>query len=87
MIFIHFLNTKLKLHSVDLQGIFSVEYRPPLVPPQGGLRGVPLANLSAALYAKIKDKAATTLATNFQIMKKDSKRKEFYSFFCFSALY
>ena len=79
MIFIHFLNTKLKLHALELPGTFSVEYRPPLVPSRGGLRGVSLANLAAALYAKIKDKVATAFAKLFQIIKKESKRKECYS--------
>jgi hypothetical protein len=76
MIFIHFLNTKLKLHALELPGTFSVD---PLVPSRGGLRGVSLANLAAALYAKIKGKAATAFAKLFQIIKKESKRKEYYS--------
>ena len=33
-------DAQLKLPAVELQGIFSVEYTPPLVPLEGGLRGV-----------------------------------------------
>jgi hypothetical protein len=56
---------ELKLPAVELRGIFSAEYRhPPESPLEGGLRGVSLANLAAALYTTIKDKAA--LAKHFQ---------------------
>ena len=40
---------KLKLPAVELRGIFSVEYTPPLVPPRGGIKGVSLANNVAEL--------------------------------------
>ena len=47
----------MKLPAVELQGIFSVEYDFILSS---------LANPAAALYATIKDKAATALAKHFQ---------------------
>jgi hypothetical protein len=58
---------ELKLLAVELRGIFSAEYRhPPESPLEGGLRGVSLATPAAALYAQVKDTAATALAKHFQ---------------------